>query len=206
MKYLINFCLFICFTSCSLPTTKGFIETSVSITEYQNLYFSNPTEDYVYKAKIKAFNKNFGGLLIVKKIATKNHRIVFTTEFGNKIFDFEINNGKTTTHFILEQLNKGVIIKTLQRDFETLTKEYNTVQKTFKSNNFIIYKSKLKSRYNYYFIDKTTKELDKIVHATKTKEKTIFSFNKATKNKALKINIQHKNLPIIIDLTILKSF
>ncbi len=206
MKYLINLFLFSFLVSCSLPTTKGFLENTLDKKEYQNLYFSNPNQDYVYKAKIKAFNNNFGGLLIIKKIKKDNHRIVFTTEFGNKLFDFEIKNGRFTTHYILKQLDRKILITTLQRDFETLTKEFNLIDNIFIKNDTIIYKSDLKKRYNYYFLNSKTKRLQKITHTTKRKEKTIFNFQKTENNVAEKIFIEHKNLPITIELNTLKSF
>jgi hypothetical protein len=206
MKYLINLFLFSFLVSCSLPTTKGFLENTLDKKEYQNLYFSNPNQDYVYKAKIKAFNNNFGGLLIIKKIKKDNHRIVFTTEFGNKLFDFEIKNGRFTTHYILKQLDRKILITTLQRDFETLTKEVNLIDNIFINNDTLIYKSDLKKRYNYYFLNSKTKRLQKITHTTKRKEKTIFNFQKTENNVAEKIFIEHKNLPITIELNTLKSF
>lgn len=206
MKYSISFFLFFLLASCSLSTTKGFIENSTQKKEFSNLYFSNPEQDYVYKAKIKAFNNNFGGLLIIKKIKKGNHRIVFTTEFGNKIFDFEIKNGKINTHYILKQLDRDIIISKLQRDFETLTKEVNLINQSFLKNDTTIYKSNLKKRANYYFINNNTQELQKIVHTTRTKEKTIFNFQNAENNLAKNILIQHKSLPISIQLSSIKPF
>ncbi len=201
MRYLIiSICVFWCFTSCSLSTTKGLIATDPAITQYHNTYFSDLTQDYIYKAKIKAFDNNFGGILIIKKLPNQHHRIVFTTEFGNKIFDFEIQKNGFKTHYILKELDRGIVVKTLQRDFETLTQEYNLLQKKFENTTHLIYRSKQRKRYNHYFLDKKTKALQKIVHTTKSKEKTIFSFQKIEDNIVKNIQIQHKGLPLAIEL------
>lgn len=83
---VISLSLVFSLTSCSLKTTEGL--RPIDLNEVaklnkvvENLYFSNPEIDYVYKAKIKVYNKNFGGILIVKKTGPENHRVVFTTEF-----------------------------------------------------------------------------------------------------------------------------
>ena len=54
-------------------------------------YFSDPTIDYVYKANITAYGHELTGIFIAKKINSTAHRVVFTTEFGNKLLDFEIS-------------------------------------------------------------------------------------------------------------------
>jgi len=197
---IISIFIFWVLTSCSLATTKGLTATVPSTTQYHNTYFSDSTQDYVYKAKINAFDTNFGGILIIKKLPNTNHRIVFTTEFGNKIFDFEIQKDGFKTHYILEELNRGIILKTLQSDFETLTNEYNLLQKEFESDTHFIYRSKQKKRYNHYFLDKKTSALQKIVHTTKSKEKTIFNFENIESNTVKNIQIQHKGFPLTIAL------
>ena len=207
MRNLISvICVILSFCACSLPTTKGLQQVKSTLSEYHNPYFSDVSKDYIYKAKIKAFKSNFGGILIIKKIKNQQHRIVFTTDFGNKIFDFEIIKNSFKTHYLMEQLNKKIVIKTLQRDFETLIKERNSVEKAFKNTEAVIYKSKNKKRFNYYFTDLKAQKLQKIVHTSNTKEKTIFSFENSTKNVANQIKIAHKNLPITIRLIALKSF
>lgn len=205
MRHLItSICIFWCLTSCSLATTKGLTATVPTTTQYHNTYFSDVAQDYVYKAKIDAFDKNFGGILIIKKLPNNNHRIVFTTEFGNKLFDFEIQKGAFITHFIIPELDRGIVLKTLQRDFETLTKEHNLLQKEFENTTHLIYRSKQGKRYNHYFLDKKTKALQQIVHTTKRKEKTIFDFQEIENSIVKNIQIQHKGMPLSIALFYLK--
>ncbi|MGJ8744080.1 hypothetical protein [Polaribacter sp.] len=207
MRNLISsICLILSFYSCSLPTTKGLQQATISLPEFYNPYFSDTSIDYIYKAKIKAFDTNFGGILIIKKLENNNHRVVFTTDFGNKIFDFEIGQNSFKTNYLMAQLNKKIVVNTLRQDFETLTKEKNRIANSLKNDNFLVYKSKIKKRYNYYFLNTETNRLQKIIHTSKTKEKTIFSFLEIQNNIAKKIKIEHKNLPILINLEALNPF
>ena len=86
--FLTSFFLLLVLSSCSLKTTEGLRETPKTQSEIENPYFSDSSKDYVYKAKIDIYGKYFGGILILKKVGDRSHRVVFTTEFGNKIFDF----------------------------------------------------------------------------------------------------------------------
>ena len=172
MRFLIiSFFFILLFLSCGNPVIKGLPEHKVNVSEVINPYFSNANTDYVYKAKINAFDNVFGGILIIKKIKSNNHRIVFTTNFGNKIFDFELFNNEMKIHYIMENLNRKIIINTLKNDFETIIQEHNPVYKTFEEKSSFIYQSKLKNGYNYYVVSKQTQELFKIINASKTKEK-----------------------------------
>ncbi|CAM1349432.1 hypothetical protein [Tenacibaculum halocynthiae] len=185
--------------SCSLPTTKGLLEETLQQkTHIENPYFSL-SKDYVYKTKIKAFGNKFGGFLVFKKIKGLNYRIVFTSSFGNKIFDFEKEKDKIITRFILEEINKKAVIKLLKNDFLTLLKNKIEILQTYKSKEDLVYKTKFNKKYNYYFIDNTTKKLKKIVTTSRYQEKTLFTFKKEDKE----IQIQHKKYPIEISLKLL---
>ena len=199
--FLINI-LILLFYSCSLPTTKGYLEKSVGKKNAENIYFSSEATDYVYKTKINIYNKKFGGILIIKKTGSEQHRIVFTTEFGNKIFDFQIIKGVFKVNYVLEELDKKVILNTLQNDFYILVKQFIEVDKQFDSTAETIYKSNFDKDYNlYYFYLKKEQKLLKIVKASKNKEKVVFNFLDTNHNIGTKIDIIHQNIKLKIHLT-----
>ena len=193
--------LFLFFISCSLPTTKGYLERSVSKKNIENNYFSNEKTDYIYKAKIDIYNKRFGGLLIIKKTGVDEHRVVFTTEFGNKIFDFEIRNGSFKMNYVLDELNKKIILKTLQDDFYILVKQFNRVSKQFDSTKEIVFKTNYSKDYDlYYFYLKENNQLFKIVKSNKQKEQVIFDLLEFNNDIGTKIDISHQNFKLKIHL------
>lgn len=193
--------LFIFLNSCSLTTTRGLVEQKIDKEYILNNYFSDEKLDYLYKAKINIYNKNFGGILIIKKIKKEHHRVVFTTEIGNKIFDFEIIGNDFKVNYFSEDLNKNIVLKTLEDDFRILVKQHINVNKQFSSEFEKIYQSFYIQNDNYYFYSKQTKQLSKIINTNKNKEKTVFSFNQVENHLASSIVLEHKNFKLKIDLT-----
>lgn len=189
------------FVSCSLPTTKGYLERSVSKINIENNYFSNEKTDYIYKAKIDIYNKKFGGILIIKKTGVDRHRVVFTTEFGNKIFDFEITNGTFKMNYVLEELNKKIILKTLQDDFYILVKQFSKVKNQFDSAKEIVYQTKYNKDYDlYYFFLKENNQLFKIEKSSKHKKKVTFDLININNDIGKIIDITHQNFKLKIHL------
>ncbi|RDI06750.1 hypothetical protein [Flavobacterium sp. AG291] len=194
---LISSCLL---TSCAVQTVKGLEEKTPQATTYTTTYFSNPETDYVYKAHISVYGKDFGGIFIAKKINDTLYRAAFTTEFGNKLFDFEITDNSFKVNYILEELDKGIIVNTLKRDFTLLLKANHNISGQYENENNIVYKSGDRGRYNYLFTDKASGRLFKIVNATKSKEKIVIKFSEENNILAKKIVIDHKNIRLKISL------
>ncbi|WP_310992927.1 hypothetical protein [Aequorivita marina] len=188
-------------SSCSLKTTEGLRQVGFNRVEVNNPYFSNPTIDYVYKAKIQLYRKNFGGILILKKLGPKNHRIVFTTEFGSKLFDFQFEGDSFTKHFVVKDLDKKFIINTLRKDFKLLITERAKVSAVYLKDNQRLYKTQSDGSFNFYFLDDEAEVLQKIVNTSKTKEKVEIGFNTYEKKDiADRICIKHHNIKLTIEL------
>ncbi len=186
--------------SCTLRTTEGLRQVHFNKTELENPYFSNPEIDYVYKAKIKVYSKNFGGILIVKKTGPESHRVVFTTEFGSKLFDFQFEGDTFTKNFVVEDLDKKFIVNILKDDFKLLVNESTTVLAVYESTNQRVYKTQSDERFNFYFIEDKSEKLEKIVNTSKTKEKVEIVFASAEGKIADTIVIKHSNIKLKIDL------
>ena len=65
--------------------------------------FKNVNPAPLYKTEVNLYGNKFGGLLLIKAMQDSSYRIVFTTETGIKLFDFEPKLGFTfgwrvTTH------------------------------------------------------------------------------------------------------------
>lgn len=202
----------LCFVlaSCSLKTTEGlyYLPSSDidSITSgIENPYFSNGEIDYVYKAKIEVYNKNFGGILIIKKTGIESHRIVFTTEFGSKLFDFQFEGDTFTKNFVIEALDKKFIVNILKDDFKLLVQEKSKILEVYSSENQYIFKTQRGARFNFYFFERETAKLQKIVNTSKTKEKVEIDFISSDGKTADTIAIKHNNIKLTIDLEKFKN-
>ena len=205
MRFLPISILFLLITSCSLQTTKNLIVKEVSQIEVDNPYFSNTYIDYIYKAKIDIYGRKFGGILIIKKIDENSHRVVFTTEFGNKLFDFLFENDTVINNFVIEELDKKFIVNTLRNDFKLLVSEKNKVLNQFDSGLEDIYKTIDDKQFNFYFINKKSHILDKIVRTSKSKVIVEVLFSNVESVIANSILIHHKNIKLNIALELFKK-
>lgn len=205
MRFLPISILFLLITSCSLQTTKNLIVKEVSQIEVDNPYFSNTYIDYIYKAKIDVYGRKFGGILIIKKIDENSHRVVFTTEFGNKLFDFLFENDTVINNFVIEELDKKFIVNTLQNDFKLLVSQTNKVLNQFDSGLEDVYKTIDDKQFNFYFINKKSHILDKIVRTSKSKVKVEVLFSNVESVIANSILIHHKNIKLNIALKLFKK-
>ena len=141
MRYLlISFILFFLNSCKSLSTTKN-LTGKEKVKEIINPYFSNTEIDYVYKAKIHFGKHGFGGVLIIKKIKEEVHRVVFITEFGIKIFDFEFLKDSFRVNYIIDKMNKKYVLSALKNDYQLLISQYNISEKQFVKKQKLIYSS-----------------------------------------------------------------
>ncbi|TMM58530.1 hypothetical protein FEE95_03610 [Maribacter algarum] len=197
MRYLLSSVLLVLFVSCaSYPKKNGF--TASVRQPIQNPYFSDASKDYVYKANIVAFGNSFSGIFIVKKLGEDHHRIAFTTEMGNKIFDFTFQGEDFKVNHILKKMDKKILINVLKNDFRVLVKENPSMEKTFQKDSNSIYETKIGNKKYYHFLSK--EKLNKVVRVGNGKEKVEFTFSEINDNIALHIQILHKNIELKISL------
>jgi len=197
---LISSCVVLSLTACSLKTTEGLRQLESTKAVVVNPYFSNPEIDYVYKAKIEAYGRNFGGILIIKKMEENHHRIVMTTELGNKLLDLQFKNGVFTKNFVVEELDRKMILKVLKADFRLLLMEKSLVLNAYDSETQRVYQTQKHNRYNFYFVSKESDMLEQIRNTSKVKEKVVVDFYSETGKEADSIFIKHKNIKLHIDL------
>lgn len=201
---LINCVLAIVLISCG-SVTKNYSKKKLDKTSYEAPYFSNPKTDYVYKTNITVYGNEISGIFIAKKINDTVHRIVFTTEFGNKLLDFEISEKSFKVNSIVSELDRKILINTLREDFRLLLKKEYLIQEQFENESDNIYKSADGKRDNYLFLSKKDQKLEKVVHASQTKEKITLTFSSENNIFAEKIEIIHHNIKLKIVLNYFKS-
>lgn len=188
------------FSSCTLATTKDFVGVENTVKNYKNHYFADVAKDYLFKANFEVYGHEFSGILIIKKLAPQYHKVVFATEFGTKMLDMELKKDDVTINFIADDLNKKLLINTLKKDFKILLQEDVFIDNTYQNSTSLIFKTKKNIRFNYYFINKESNELEKIANTSKTKEKVVFNFKTDDGKTARKILIEHKNIKLKIRL------
>lgn len=197
MRYLLISTFFCLFLSCKSYQIPDAVETENSTSVVQNQYFSDEALDYVYKTHIEIYGNDMSGIFIVKRINDSLHRMVLTTDFGNKLLDFEISENSFKVNYVFDKLDKKIIINTLRDDFRTLLQVNNSVLKKYNRNNESIYQTE---NNHYYYFDLISNNLSKIIKTNKRKEKVIFTFNSKKTTFAENITIQHHNIKLKIEL------
>jgi|SRR5690554_989982 len=191
--------LIVC-SACGSYKPKGAEITENTISEYVNPYFSDVDSDYIYKANMAVFGRQSGGIVVIKKINATFHRVVFTTDFGNKLLDFEISPEEFKINFVVDGFNNHRILKVLETDFRLLLQPSYTISQTFVTPDKLIYASKQKKNSVYLFENKEDRFLSELVFAKHSKEKIIFGFQNKTDTFAEIISIKHHNIPLEINL------
>ena len=204
-KSTILFLLTSLFVSCGSNPVKGLMPTAVANPVYEATYFSDTQTDYVYKTNISVYGNEMSGIFIAKRISQSAHRVVFTTEFGNKLLDFEISENDFKVNSIVEELDRKMLIETLVKDFRLLLRQKYTVAQQFDSADSVVLQANDGKDLNYLFVSKSDGKLTQIKHASKRKEKITLTFHSENNIFAQRITIQHHDIKLKIAFIYLKN-
>lgn len=201
LLFRINCVLFVLLASCgSNQVLQDYKTVPLEKNTLEVPYFSNPEMDYVYKANISVYGKELTGIFVAKKINDTTHRVVLTTEFGNTLLDFEISEIDFKVNFILEELDRKILINTLVNDFRLLLRRQYAVYNQFENDEEWVYESIKTNKINYLFVSKATNKISKIVHSSKRKAIINIVYTSKKDIFAENIVIQHHNIKLKIEL------
>lgn len=199
LQNLVYSLIFLLFVSCKTYKLTDVKSVSNSEKTVENLYFSS-NEDYVYKCQMDIYKNHVSGILILKKINKTAHRVVLTSDFGNKLIDFEISENDFKLNYVLPDLDKKIVINFLKNDFQQLLKRQYPVSESFENDNSKIYLSKVDKKIYYLFFNKENGLLKQIIYTKNNKEKIDFTFDAKKHIFADSLNLQHKDFKINIKL------
>ena len=191
---------FLVFQSCKSFKTENLGTGENHSQIIDNLYFSSKNTDYIYKSQVDIYDNQLSGILIIKKINDDFHRVVLTSDFGNKLFDFEISQKDFKLNYIIPDMDKGMVKRFLEKDFRIMLREKFTSDKMFTNEQFIIYQSEEKKENYFLYFDKANELLTKIIYTEHGREKINFSFEAKKSIFADEIEIAHKDFKINIKL------
>lgn len=196
-------------TGCTLGHYGKLQKLAEETKTYPKSIFGDNFNSFLFKTNITVYGKDFSGLLVTKQMSPQDYRVIFTTELGMKLFDFEFKDTAFTLHYCVPQFNKPKLLKTIQQDIEMLLMN-NLSEKHFETYTdpkdlFVIHKLKTDNAYNYYFTEKATQHLVKIEHSKKHTKKIIFTLNNYINDFPNNILIKHYNIKLKIELNLLKK-
>ncbi|MDF2436149.1 MAG: hypothetical protein K0Q95_525 [Bacteroidota bacterium] len=196
-------------TSCTLGHYGRLKKTDNDLPSSPASIFGDNFNSFLFKTNITVYGKDFSGLLVTKQMSPEDYRVIFTTELGMKLFDFEFKDTSFTLHYCVPQFNKPKLLKTIQEDIRILLMN-DLKGKSFQKladpkGSYTIYRKEEGSFSDYYFIETATKQLVKIEHSKKQLKKVIFALSNYQNNFPNNVMIKHYNIKLKIELNLLKK-
>lgn len=198
MRYLIiSVLILLSLNSCKPFQLDGQNSTWVQ-ESLTNNYFADYTKETLYRGRIEVYGNTITGLFIAKRIGEHEHRMVFTSDFGNTLFDFTITDTSFHVNYVMEDLNKKIILNILKRDFTAMLKVVNPVDKRLDTGASWGFKSETDNK--YFIVNKDDGQLSQIVLFSKYKRKVDLNFTTDENKELRQIEIIHHNINLKITL------
>ena len=148
-----------------------------------------PNSTLRYNATIDVLKNHLTGLIIVKQTDSITKHIVFVTELGMKMFDFELKNNEINTAYVFNPLNKPKLIEALKRNFSNMflfnEEEKNGIE-CYKNGKrfFFVSNNKFKWAYSGIFNDNHNLDLEfqETFHNNKRTSKISYIYNTSTQS------------------------
>ena len=126
---LISFLLTTLLFSCKTYEVEGEFLRKVDGQKVVVPYFDSTGVDYIYIAEISAMGNEMKGILVVKKIDEEEKRVALISDFGNTLIDFRVRGEKVEKVYVIDDLDKLLIVNKLKKHFHFLVQsEYSVIQ------------------------------------------------------------------------------
>lgn len=207
IRYSILFLILIV-SSCSNPY-RNLTKTEYAASNIQQIPYALPFSEkaLIYKTNISFYKNDISGLLIIKKTNDNIYRIALTTQFGLKMFDFELDHGILNVKYCVEYLNKKVIINTFQTDFNLLLMQNKTeaiyvIENAEMNQNIWQFTS---GKINHYYIQNLESEkIENISYKKRNSEKISVNLHNFQGDIPSIITLEHYNIKLKMNLKLIQ--
>lgn len=83
-------------------------------------FISKAQKSLVYRASFDYKDYHFSGLCVLKRTDIRSIRIVFLSEMGITLMDFELTPKELIAHKMIEQLDRKILLNFIENDFRQL--------------------------------------------------------------------------------------
>ncbi|MFY9310722.1 MAG: hypothetical protein WAQ28_16875 [Bacteroidia bacterium] len=197
--------LLLLFTACS-PTQGYKLSKREVVSSAQVKSIINADSSRLYKAGISLYSKYYSGLILLKQTDATTSHLVFVTELGMKMFDFQIRDNEMKLIYVFEPLNKPELLNLLENDMKLiclqhlLNKEVDVYEKA--GENSRIYKLQNKKQRHFYVTDAPSRTVSRVLvkGSMRVKENVEYSYD--SNGNASHIKLKHKGfIRLKIELT-----
>lgn len=74
----------------------------------------------IYKTRAGLYDRNFSGLLYVKRTGERSYRIAFTSEMGMSFFDFRFERKRFEVEHCMDRFDRRAVISRIRQDMRLL--------------------------------------------------------------------------------------
>ncbi|WP_313265916.1 hypothetical protein [Sphingobacterium sp.] len=197
MRHLVfSLLLLLLLAGCKVYYPNGKQHYSTIDTTVQNPYFSELNEERLYRATIHFYGKDFTGMFVAKRISQDDHRIVLTSDLGNTLFDITISKDHHVVNYVMQDLNRKIILNTLIRDFKALTQpDYHIDHQNLTHREFL----SIHADRRYFLTIDDQGILSSIEIASKYKTKFEIQFKTDSLGKLDRFQIKHHGIKLNMD-------
>lgn len=156
----------------------------------------------LYKTEVDIVGKHLGGLLVFKTMPDSSRRVVFTSETGPTLFDFEFNRGAFRVLYCQKKLNRKAVLRTLRKDFELLLLENpGQPEPVLHDSTALYFPFRAGSETNYFRTDRACSRLLGMEKSGRRKKKVLIALSPVESGMPDSIQIEHRNVNFAIRLT-----
>lgn len=192
--------------ACS-PKQLGQLRPTIELSPVSGLYslFEKDFGSFLFKAHLQYGKKpKIGGLMIVKQTEPEVYRVIFMAEMGLSLFDFEFGKNGFIVHKKFELLDRKILLKIIENDIGLLlmTDEFKRPFRAWKSSldslNQVFTTHHEGSKHYYAYQDTSLRQIHQ-------GGRVWIDINQYQNGFPQEITIQHKKLPLKIDLRLIRK-
>ncbi|MGN6439595.1 MAG: hypothetical protein ACTHMM_23920 [Agriterribacter sp.] len=155
----------------------------------------------LYNTQVNVVGKHLSGILIIKAMPDSSIRMVFSNEAGFKFFDFEFTKNDFKVYYIVSQMDKKPVIKTLRKDFELVLMQHLNAPSYTLQQDDQLYQVFANGKDHYYYItDTACSRLIKMERGSRRKKVMEATMENVKDGMPDTIGIRHNNFSFDIGL------
>lgn len=174
------------FSSCAISKYKHLNCDKVVLNKEYLLPVLKEKQSVKFKTTIDVLKNHLTGIVIVKETDSITKRIVFVTELGLKMFDFEMKKNTINAVYVFEPLNKPTIIAVLKENFKNMllldVYDVNSGKCTNKKNEAVFVQKNMNSKRYFTTTNQNELTIQETFHKHKRNAKITYTFYAGTKN------------------------
>lgn len=205
---LLNSFILLLLSGCTLGNYKQLQVKTAGTREIPTSLFGENFNSFLFKTNLRIYGHDFSGLLVTKQLEPRTYRVIFTTELGMKLFDFEFKDTSFSIKSCIPQFNRPKLLKLIKHDIELLLMNFPPEQVYDRlydaKDSMNVYRYAFGKNKVYYYYGENSAELRKIEEAKKQVKKINFVLSDVENNFPKHIFIHHYDVKLTIELQLLK--